>query len=117
MRDGAENETLQCGDGVDSLSGGSGLDVFIFTRASDGPNAAADRITDFAAAFDHIDLSAMNGTLAFNGTGAFAADRPQARLVQGAIAQVLIDLNDNNIAEMKIVLAVNIAPKATNFAL
>lgn len=77
MRGGAENETLQGGAGVDSLSDGSGLAIFIFTHASDGPNAAADDIADFAAAFDHIDLSALNGTLAFRGTGAFAAGGPQ----------------------------------------
>ena len=117
MRGGAENETLQGGAGVDSLSDGSGLAIFIFTHASDGPNAAADDIADFAAAFDHIDLSALNGTLAFRGTGAFAAGRPQAHLVQGTNTRVLIDLNGDNTAEMKIVPTCNIALKATDFAL
>lgn len=41
------------GSGADKLSGGADADHFVFNLASEG----GDRITDFAAGVDHIDLA------------------------------------------------------------
>ena len=52
---GAGNDLLYGGAGNDALSGGSGLDRFIFHTAPSG-TLNVDRITDFVAADDRIDL-------------------------------------------------------------
>lgn len=77
---GAGDDTLVGGAGADILSGGAGADVFQFVPA-DGPTQA-DRITDFAASEDRIDLSGFsNGQpFAFIGGAAFTPDAgPQLR--------------------------------------
>jgi Ca2+-binding RTX toxin-like protein len=49
------NDTLKGGDGNDQLRGGTGADMFIFDR-TDG----LDRIVDFDATMDRVDVTASN---------------------------------------------------------
>jgi serralysin len=49
------NDTLNGGDGNDKLRGGTGADMFIFDR-TDG----LDRIVDFDATMDRVDVTASN---------------------------------------------------------
>ncbi|HEX8586035.1 MAG TPA: M10 family metallopeptidase C-terminal domain-containing protein [Allosphingosinicella sp.] len=52
--------------GADRLSGGGGADTFVYASFSDSTSGAIDRITDFQAGFDKIDLVALAGiTLSF----------------------------------------------------
>lgn len=77
---GAGNDTLLGGAGADILSGGAGADVFRFVP-TDGLTAT-DRITDFVASEDRIDLSEFNGghPFAFIGGAAFTPGAgPQLR--------------------------------------
>ncbi|MGI4837479.1 MAG: glycosyl hydrolase family 28-related protein [Janthinobacterium lividum] len=61
---GANDDTLVGGGGVDTLSGGTGNDIFRFTSLEDSYRTAsksfADRITDFDAAHDKLDLADIN---------------------------------------------------------
>lgn len=61
---GANDDTLVGGGGVDTLSGGTGNDIFRFTDLGDSYRTAsqsfADRITDFDAAHDKLDLADIN---------------------------------------------------------
>jgi Ca2+-binding RTX toxin-like protein len=69
---------------------GSNIDRFVFNSVSDSPNAAPDRITDFAPSIgEKIDVSAidantlLSGNQAFNWIGAIVPNQP--RLNQGEL--------------------------------
>lgn len=53
---GAGNDWLIGGEGFDVLTGGAGMDAFRFSGAEYWRDGSVDRITDFAAADDRIDL-------------------------------------------------------------
>ena len=73
---GIDNDRITGGDGADRLSGGSGRDTFIFTATTDSyvdtslvfPVGKFDRITDFNAAEDLIDLSLIDADILTLGT-------------------------------------------------
>lgn len=69
----AGDDILIDGNGSDTLTGGSGADVFVFT-----PDGAADTITDFDYVRDRIDLSAFSG---FYGADDFEITEIQGGLV------------------------------------
>lgn len=127
LKGGTGNDTLSGGDGddrlwgnagIDSLSGGLGADVFVYTRASDSPSTTFDRITDFAIADDMIDLSTLTATpLIWRGTAAYANGAPQVRITQGSNTSVYIDLNGDNITDMRLVLTGNLALTADHVLL
>jgi len=66
------------GADVDTMTGGSGNDVFEFTAVSDSRAALPDRILDFKRGADKIDLSAMGADAQSNGAGVFTflGDQP-----------------------------------------
>ncbi len=66
---GPGNDTLDGGGGNDLLIGGPGFDTFVFTDANDG----VDRILDFTAGDDVIDLSGVSGAITFEQRGDDAA--------------------------------------------
>jgi Ca2+-binding RTX toxin-like protein len=53
-------DTLSCGTGYDTLTGGTNADVFLFAATDAGP----DRITDFQKGTDRIQLSGGSFTSA-----------------------------------------------------
>lgn len=66
------SDTLVGGSGADTLIGGDGADVFRFGALSDSPSSATrDRITDFQAAIDRIDLSLLDADTGQSGNQAF----------------------------------------------
>ena len=74
LNGGAGNDKLAGGAGADVLTGGVGADVFIFADAlSVGTGALHDRITDFAAGIDKLDLSAFMAGGHFIGSATFTA--------------------------------------------
>ncbi|HEX2592697.1 MAG TPA: bluetail domain-containing putative surface protein [Rhizomicrobium sp.] len=56
LNGGIGSDVLIGGAGADSLSGGAGNDIFVFGAASESNAATTDRINDFDATADHIDL-------------------------------------------------------------
>ena len=71
LEGGTGDDTLEGGADVDAIIGGSGKDVFKFTAVSDSRAAFPDRITDFQALADRIDLSAIDANTQTAGDGAF----------------------------------------------
>jgi serralysin len=62
---GAGNDSLTGGPGVDILTGGGGVDTFVFNAGDSSPvSGQHDRITDFVAGTDHIDLSGIDAVSA-----------------------------------------------------
>lgn len=63
---GAGNDLLDGGQAADRLTGGSGNDVFVYSRRQDSYASSAgdthDRILDFDAAHDQLDLAALRLT-------------------------------------------------------
>ena len=61
------NDRVIGGAGADQMTGGTGNDVFVFSRDSatpDAPGSATDMITDFAIGGDRFDLGAFSLDLA-----------------------------------------------------
>ena len=61
---GAGNDTLDGGSGKDMLTGGTGADVFKFSSLTDSYHTGSnyDRITDFQAGVDKVDLTGLGFT-------------------------------------------------------
>ena len=81
MNGGAGSDRLRGGNGKDRLIGGSDADTFVFVGAAEaGTGANRDRISDFAAGSDKLDLSAFMAGGAFIGSAAFTpGNGPQVR--------------------------------------
>jgi Ca2+-binding RTX toxin-like protein len=113
-RDGAD--TLYGGAGEDKLTGGKGPDVFVFKAASESVGRNTDRITDFNAASDKIDLSAIDANgragdgdtaFAFIFGAEFGGVRGQLRAeVQSGSGLTLVeaDMNGDGAADLQILL-------------
>ncbi|MBB4145795.1 beta strand repeat-containing protein, partial [Rhizobium rhizoryzae] len=86
---GAGNDTILGGDGndgitggagADTLTGGAGVDTFVYTTLAHSLVAGADRITDFVAGTDKIDVTTVPAAIlqgtAYTaaGTGTLATD-------------------------------------------
>jgi Ca2+-binding RTX toxin-like protein len=82
-------DRLAGGEGQDTLTGGAGADVFVFDTALDG-RSNVDRVSDFDAAFDLIELDAAVFT-AFAGQGAVSA----GMLRSGAGVNRALDADDH----------------------
>jgi len=68
---GAGNDRFTGLVGLDILTGGSGSDTFIYTAIADSVGTGVDRIQDFEAGFDRIDLSLMDANELLTGNQAF----------------------------------------------
>jgi 2',3'-cyclic-nucleotide 2'-phosphodiesterase (5'-nucleotidase family) len=88
---GAGADTLEGGADADQLYGGAGADIFLFGAIADSASTAADRIYDFEAGVDRIDLSALDADLATGGDQAFILLGPGAAFTgaAGEIRQVV----------------------------
>ena len=89
--------------GVDSLTGGAGSDIFVFT---DHDNSR-DTITDFVSGTDSIDLGwwvSDMGEAAFHfiGDSAFAHHAGEARYANGVFQ---LDANGDGLADLSINIA------------
>ena len=81
VRGGRGSDVLDGGIGNDTLKGGNGADRFIFTSAAEaGTGASRDRIVDFAAGIDKLDLTAFMAGGQFIGGAAYTpGNGPQVR--------------------------------------
>jgi Ca2+-binding RTX toxin-like protein len=127
------NDTLAGGGGADTLVGGNGADTFRFLALSDSGTTGAnrDRITDFVAGADEIDLSAIDAiagggddAFAFLGTGAFTGTAGEVRFRQfdntgtaNDVTYVYIDQTGDGVADSQIVLTGLINLTADDFVL
>jgi Ca2+-binding RTX toxin-like protein len=125
---GSQNgDVIQGNGGADTLTGGGGADVFRYLSESDSTASAMDRILDFAAGSDKIDLSRIDadsaaaGDQAFSwiGSNAFSGSAGQLRAYQdGASWFVEGDTDGNGSADFVIQLTVTGGPLAqSDFAL
>lgn len=116
--------------GADSLTGGAGLDVFVYRDVTDSTVGAAgrDTITDFShAQSDRIDLrpidadgDAANGNTAFTFTsgGTFTGSGHEVIVqVSGGAYTVLADVNGDSAADMAIAVHSATALVAGDFQL
>lgn len=88
------DDTVIGAGGADSLEGGAGRDVFLYRAASDSTLSASDRIQDFQAGVDKIDLTAVR-------TG--SADR-YGIAYEGGGSFLYVDLGGNGTNDMLIQL-------------
>ena len=113
---GGGRDRLLGGTGQDVLAGGGAADVFVFASAAEAGNGAArDRITDFQAGFDRIDLSGFMAGGSFIGAAGFALNGlPQVRYVQ-AIGILVGDVDGDQVADLSIKLDGNPVLAAGDF--
>lgn len=100
------------GAGRDILRGGAGEDVFVFLAVTDSLGATRDRIVDFEAGLDRIDLRGIDagggGPLALSlvEPGAVFTAAGQIRVtVQADTTRVDVTVDDDAEAELSILLA------------
>ncbi|HEX8125060.1 MAG TPA: M10 family metallopeptidase C-terminal domain-containing protein [Allosphingosinicella sp.] len=113
---GSQNGDILAGNaGADSLTGGGGADVFRYLSASDSTASAMDRILDFAAGSDKIDLGRIDadsltaGDQAFVwiGSSAFSGAAGELRAYQSGSDWIVEgDTDGNGAADLVIQLTV-----------
>jgi Ca2+-binding RTX toxin-like protein len=110
-------DTLIGGAGRDILSGGAGADKFVFTDIADSTLQIHDWITDFEVGKDHIDLSSLSpATISFLGDAGFTGTGPEVRsVVKGAITVLIIDVDGDGGADMKVFLKGSMLLTDTDF--
>ena len=87
MNGGLGNDILHAGAGADTLTGGSGNDIFVFSQAP----TSAGQVTDFLPGHDVLDLRPLFASIGYQGTNPLA-DGHIAFVSDGAgNTQVLFD--------------------------
>jgi Ca2+-binding RTX toxin-like protein len=114
---GSQNgDVLQGNGGADSLTGGGGADVFRYFSASDSASGAMDKILDFAAGTDKIDLGRIDAdtvtagdqAFTFIGSNAFSGSAGQLRAYQdGGSWFVEGDTDGNGSADFVVMLSLD----------
>lgn len=118
-------DTLIGGAGRDVLTGGNGRDTFVFGPVDLGGRAQADRITDFDAPTDTIDLTAIDaiagGTddaFIFVGTTRFSGAAGELRYaVRDGFTVIQADVDGDGMTDLMIRLTGNVALTAADFML
>ena len=110
------NDFIQGNGGADTLRGGAGADIFRYLSASDSTASAMDRILDFAAGTDKIDLGRIDadsltaGDQAFTwiGSDAFSGSAGQLRAYQDGANWVLQgDIDGNGSADFVVLVTLD----------
>jgi serralysin len=116
---GEGDDRLTGGGGADTLTGGAGADVFVFLAVADSAPGSADRILDFTAGQDLIDLSAIDadtatpGDEAFVFLAAFTGAAGQAMLSFDAAANTTtlrLDVNGDGQADFELLINGGVDP-------
>ncbi|WP_179381648.1 calcium-binding protein [Jannaschia marina] len=98
---GGGDDRLIAGTGTDVLTGGSGADTFIWSNVNQSAQSGArDRITDFRANEDTIDLSGFAGTLTFVGA-TYTGSANEVRYNE-SIGRLYIDLDGDRASDFSI---------------
>jgi Ca2+-binding RTX toxin-like protein len=105
MHGGAGHDNLIGGAGEDVMTGAAGNDHFVFEQVADSAVGAHDKILDFTAGDDLLDLLSL-GLSGFVGNGAFTGiGGGEVRYdVFGSITLLQIDADGDGIADMEIEL-------------
>jgi serralysin len=112
---GAGEDVLVGGPGRDMLTGGSGADRFLFESAADSRPSARDRILDFQAGADKIDLSSF-GDFVFIQRNAFSGTPEQVRYTRGIETTLVeIDMDGDRVADFQIEVAGMVNLSASDF--
>ena len=122
---GEGNDVLSGGWGNDTLTGGAGSDVFVLKTAPNG-STNADRIADFTAALDRVQLDnaayvalGANGALAAGAlrTGSAATDADDRLIYNASTGALFYDADGNgSTSQVKVaMLSVGLTLTATNF--
>ncbi len=114
---GGGNDWLIGGTGADRMAGGAGADTFVFASATEAGTAAThDRISDFTAGSDRLDLSAILAGQSFIGAAGFGHIAGQVRY---DVASGLLkgDLNGDAVADYVIELTNHAAITAADLIL
>jgi Ca2+-binding RTX toxin-like protein len=118
---GAGTDQLIGSSGVDTMTGGGGADTFAFALGDSSPASGQhDRITDFAAGLDHIDLSGIDAVSStgaydpFHFLGAAAFDGSAGALAYAynsstGVTTLQGDTNGDGVADFAIDLTGNVA--------
>jgi Ca2+-binding RTX toxin-like protein len=123
---GAGNDLVAGQAGQDVLTGGAGRDAFRFERPADSRPSAFDRITDFKAGEDVIDLRAIdanaklrgNQSFDFIGSKGFTKKAGQLRVEKvGGETFVDADVNGDGRADFSLVLEGNVTLREGYFLL
>ena len=127
IRGGGGNDTIIGTGGRDVMTGGGGSDTFVFELLSDSVTGGGrDRIKDFVAGSDKIDLAAIDANagaandqaFSFIGSGAFSHTAGELRASAfGANTLVSGDVDGNGKADFHILLSGSVALQATDFLL
>jgi serralysin len=118
---GAGDDRLLGGWEADNLTGGDGRDRFIFAEASDSAYAVPDAVIDFTQGKDKLVFAGALSTendLHFIGRADFTHTAGEVRFeVFPASTGVLIDLNGDAVADMRIVVqSTTIELQASDFS-
>lgn len=123
---GGGNDIVSGGAGVDILAGGDGADTFLFAAGDSSPVAGQhDRVTDFTAGVDHIDLSPMDAITAtpakdgfhFIATAAFDGAAGELNYYYDSSRSVTVlqgDTNGDGVADFAIDLVGNLTLSAAD---
>ena len=88
--------------GHDEMTGGDGMDKFMFLAKSDSSNTNPDDILDFVHGDDLIDMSKFAGTFEFRGTNAFNGGHDIRYVDMGGFLRVEVDTDGDMDIDMKI---------------
>ncbi|MFT7593785.1 MAG: serralysin [Paracoccaceae bacterium] len=118
LNGGGGKDLLTGGAGKDMLRGGAGNDTFRFLAASDSnTGSASDIIKDFSKGADKIDLSALTST-PFIFSNNLTASGPSVTTVNAAgDTRVLVDVNGDGAADMRIIVDNVLGLTASDFIL
>lgn len=101
---GGGDDVLTGGMGQDRLTGGTGADMFIYGAAAESVvGVGVDRITDFVAGVDRIDLSAFLAGASFVGAAGFSGAGPEVRY-DAATGVLRSDVDGDRVVDFVVVL-------------
>lgn len=106
----AGNDRINGGAGQDKMKGGAGKDVFVFTSAADSPRLHGDKVLDFQAGQDRIDLSAIDADTTRSGDQAFVwgSYGSAAASAWARSGYVYGDTNHDGIADLSIYVGITL---------
>jgi Ca2+-binding RTX toxin-like protein len=127
VRGSAGADVIYGNAGIDILTGNGGADLFGYLAVSGSTPNAADRITDFVAGVDKLDLSQVDAISGLTGNqaftfveqGAFTKKAGQLRVdySDSALTKVFADTSGDGVADFSIHLVGDVVLSSSDFLL